>query len=267
MSNQNYRNARPTKGAGKRSTQELELLVRQRTQAVRTLSAKLLRVQDEERRRLARELHDSTGQILTALKLHVVNLQNRLSGGRPDPEGVEEVKSLADQALQDIRTISYLLFPPLLDEMGFGPAAKWYAEGFSTRSHIHVRLCLAPITRLPGSIETALFRVLQESLTNVYRHSGSKVVDVRAALEADCVILEVQDYGKGLPAPLLDQFHRTGSASGVGLAGMRERMQDFGGQLEIVSGSSGTLIRAAVPLSDVVKGLVEVGDCANAIAA
>src|SRR5579872_1601332 len=202
-------------------------------------SARLLRVQDEERRRLARELHDSR-QTLTALKLQLASLQEHVRAGRKDPEAFTEVNLLADQALRDIRTTSYLLFPPLLDEAGFCSAAKWYVEGFSNRSNVHVRLDLASIGRLPCLIETAFFRVLQESLGNIYRHSASSVADVRTRRDSGEVVLEVQDYGNGIPSHLLEQFKRAGTGSGVGLGGMRERMEDFGGRLEIVSSASGT---------------------------
>jgi signal transduction histidine kinase len=228
------------------SPEELETLVRQRTDAVRSLSARLLRVQDEERRRLARELHDSTGQTLTALKLQLASLQERVKAGQTGAEDFSQVNDLADQAIRDIRTTSYLLFPPLLDEAGFCSAAKWYVEGFSKRSNIRVRLELAPIGRLPRLIETAFFRVLQESLANIYRHSASSIADVRTRRYRGGVVLEIQDYGSGIPSHLLDQFKRAGSGIGVGLGGMRERMEDLGGRLEILSGRSGTLVRARV---------------------
>src|SRR6185312_2616724 len=142
------------------SSKELEFLVRQRTDTVRSLSARLLRVQDEERRRLARELHDSTGQTLTALKLQLASLQEHVRAGRKDPETFTEVNLLADRALHDIRTTSYLLFPPLLDEAGFCSAAKWYAEGFSKRSNVRVRLGVGFVGGLSRLIGGGL-RVLQ----------------------------------------------------------------------------------------------------------
>jgi len=215
-------------------------------------SARLLRVQDEERRRLARELHDSR-QTLTALKLQLASLQEHVRAGRKDPEAFTEVNLLADQALRDIRTTSYLLFPPLLDEAGFCSAAKWYAEGFSKRSNVRVRLRLAFIGRLSRLIETA-FRVLQESLTNIYRHLTSSIADVRTHQSSEGVVLEIEDYGSGIPAHLLEQFRRAGTAAGVGLAGMRERMEDFGGRLEIISHTSGTLVRATVLVEGTTSG-------------
>jgi signal transduction histidine kinase len=233
-----------------RSPEELEVLVQQRTAALRNLSARLLRVQDKERRHLSRELHDSTGQTLTALKIHLVTLQERLKAGQPTVEIFAQINALADQALQEIRTTSYLLYPPLLDEAGLSSAAQWYIEGFAKRSSIQVRLHLASIGRLPRPVETALFRILQESLTNVYRHSSSRIVDVWLQLHADTVILEVQDYGTGIPREILEQFKRTGGGAGVGLAGMQERIEDLSGKLEMISGSAGTKVRATLPVTD-----------------
>jgi signal transduction histidine kinase len=143
------------------------LLVLERTEALQRLSQRLLRVQDEERRKVARDLHDSTGQTLTALKISVALLQKRLDNGERIREELSGVALLADAALQEIRTTSYLLHPPMLDEAGFTCAAQWYIEGFARRSGMKVRLDFAPqVERLPDTIETALFRVLQESLTS-----------------------------------------------------------------------------------------------------
>jgi signal transduction histidine kinase len=139
------------------------------------------------------------------------------------------------------------LYPPLLDETGFCSAARWYVEGFSKRSNIQVRLHLASIGRLARPVEITLFRILQETLTNVYRHSGSRAADIRLKRAGNAATLEVQDYGNGIPPRLLDQFKRTDLGVGVGLVGMRERIEDFGGQLEIVSGRAGTVVRATVP--------------------
>jgi two-component system, NarL family, sensor kinase len=248
------------------SPQELEVLVQQRTAALRSLSARLLRVQDEERRRLARELHDSTGQTLTALKIQLANLQKYLAGDQLASEAFAQVNALADQALQEIRTTSYLLYPPLLEETGFCCAARWYVEGFSKRSNIQVGLHLASIERLSRPIEIALFRILQETLTNVYRHSASQTVDIRLSRDAGTATLEVQDYGQGIPARLLDQFKRAGSGTGVGLAGMRERIEDLGGQLEIKSGRAGTVVRTTVPVAAVPAGCAKIADSVGAVA-
>jgi signal transduction histidine kinase len=239
------------------SQQELEMLVRQRTAAIRSLSACLLRVQDEERRRLARELHDTTGQTLTALKIQIGRLQRNLNDRHSSLEIIAEIDAMADQALQEIRTASYLLYPPLLDESGLVCAAEWYVEGFAKRSNIDVILHLPSIGRLPRLLETVLFRVLQEALTNAYRHAGSRIVEVHLRVSERSVVLEVRDYGKGMARDRLEQFRRTGSGVGVGLAGMRERIEDLSGRLEIFSDATGTLIRAVLPQSGVVSVLTE----------
>ena len=159
---------------------QLESVISERTAELQNLSQRLLKVQDEERRRLARDLHDSTGQTLAALKISVTCLQEKC---KQDPSILaisSEVAGLADRAIVEIRTMSYLLHPPLLDEVGFACAAEWYVDGFAKRSGIRVHLNLATgCERLPTGIEMALFRVLQESLTNVHRHSGASQVSVR----------------------------------------------------------------------------------------
>lgn len=246
--------------------EELESLVEQRTLALRTLSARLLRVQEEERRRLARELHDSAGQTLTALKIELAELEKRLQAQQSAPENFAQIVSLADQALREIRTTSYLLYPPLLEESGLCSAVRWYAEGFGQRSNIRVNLFLASIGRLSRSCEIALFRVLQESLTNIYRHSSSETADVRLQPVDQLVILEVRDYGKGMPIGLLHQFRQAGG-TGVGLAGMRERIREIGGQLEVISDEAGTLIRATVPARDQPAAPNEITEPSEAFAA
>jgi signal transduction histidine kinase len=245
------RDPRTRRTLSQHSQQELELLVRQRTAELHGLSARLLRVQEEERRRLSRELHDSTGQTLTALKIQVATLESNLNNQAAASAAISQINGLADQALQEIRTASYLLYPPLLDESGFISAAQWYVEGFAKRSSVEVRLHLAPTGRLPRAVETVLFRVLQEALTNVYRHSASRIVDIRLWLDAGLINFEVRDYGKGIAPELLEQFSRTGGGVGVGLAGMRERVEDLCGRLEVSSDGTGTLIRATLPPGDV----------------
>src|ERR1700688_4113809 len=154
--------------------QELELLVAARTAELQKLSQRLLKVQDEERRKIARDLHDSTGQTLAALKMSIMLLQQSCKQDSPRLALISEVEALADQALEEIRTMSYLLHPPLLDEVGFACAAEWYIDGFAKRSGINIKADIAnSCGRLPKKVEIALFRVLQESLTNVHRHSGA----------------------------------------------------------------------------------------------
>lgn len=229
--------------------QELELQVQARTAELRKLSQRLLKVQDEERRRFARDLHDSTGQTLSALKMSILFLRRGCTEDPPKLALISEVEALADQALEEIRTMSYLLHPPLLDEVGFECAAEWYIEGFSKRSGISVKAEIANSKqRLPRSTEIALFRVLQESLTNVHRHSGAAEAFVRFERQPDAVILEIIDFGKGITAERLLLLNGVSSETGVGLAGMRERLDELGGKLEIESDARGTSMRATVPL-------------------
>jgi two-component system, NarL family, sensor kinase len=256
---------RETENSMNPTPQVLERLVQQRTAALRRLSARLLRVQEEERRHLARELHDSTGQTLTALKLELVNLQGHLQG-HPAPESLAQAVSLADQALREIRTTSYLLYPPLLEETGLCSATRWYVDGFARRSNVQVTLNLASIGRLSRPVEIALFRVLQESLTNVYRHSASQTADVRLERAPGGVTLEVYDYGQGIPGHLLEKLKQEGNGAGVGLAGIRERIQELGGQFEIRSDGAGTVIRAAVPTTNESAARDEMTESMDAVA-
>jgi two-component system, NarL family, sensor kinase len=206
-------------------------------------------VRDEERRKLARDLHDSTGQTLAALKISVSLLQENCKQDPSTLGFVSEVVALADQAIDEIRTMSYLLHPPLLDEVGFLCAAEWYVEGFAKRSGIDVNLDLATDhERLPITMETALFRVLQESLTNVHRHSGASQVRVSFQRQSETAILEVRDFGRGIPPERLFRLRETSAEPGVGLAGMRERLNELNGKLEIESDGHGTRIRAIIPL-------------------
>ena len=229
----------------RRAHDALESLVEQRTTALRRLSVKLLRVQDDERRRIARELHDSLGQDLTAAKICIDMLAQEK---KVDSPHLKDARSLVDRCIADTRTLSHLLHPPLLDEAGFASAAKWYVEGFGKRSGISTQLDLPQqVHRLPIRMETALFRILQEALTNVHRHSGSRAVQVKVAVEKERVILTVRDFGMGVPREVLDRFWKTGNV-GVGLAGIRERLKELGGVLEIESNLDGTLLRATIPL-------------------
>ncbi len=221
---------------------------------MQALSQRLLKVQDEERHRVARDLHDTTGQTLTALKINVSLLQQKLEQD-PYASGVlSDIAALADQALQEIRTTSYLLHPPLLDELGFVSAAQWFVEGFAKRSGMRVKLHLASErVRLPIAIETALFRVLQESLTNVHRHSGAAEVEIRFQRQAEIVMLEIRDFGHGIPTQLMNRLDESSAETGVGLAGMRERVTELNGKLEIESDGHGTSLRAIVPLPAIAR--------------
>ena len=225
-----------------------ELRAREQAEAsLRTLSVRLLELQDQERRKFSRELHDSLGQYLVGAKMNLAMLGKSVPGNAI----VAECLKLLDQAMTETRTISQLLHPPLLDETGFGSAAKWYVEGFAKRSGVQTRLDMPEdLGRLPSSLELALFRVLQESLTNVHRHSKSKKADVSLRVSGDKVVLRVRDYGKGIPADVLDRFRRNSAHGGVGLAGMRERIHELGGQLEMDSDSRGTQVVATLPRSE-----------------
>jgi signal transduction histidine kinase len=230
-------------------TLESEMQVRKKTeQQLRELSARLLRLQDEDRRRIARDLHDSTGQTLSALKMTLSSLEAAV-GDIPKAKALfKDSNQLADQALQEIRTLSHLLHPPLLDEVGFSSAAQWYVDGFGKRSGIRASLELSKIPALTKDAELVLFRVLQESLTNVLRHSGSKTVDIRLSCDAENAALSIRDSGRGIPSEKLDTFRETGAGAGVGLGGMKQGVRELGGRLSVESGDSGTCVTATLPL-------------------
>jgi signal transduction histidine kinase len=227
---------------------EQEWTEKKNAESYRMLSARILELQDVERRKIARELHDSVGQFLAGLKLNLGRLQRRDSEpGHPNRPLLLESLELTDRAISEVRTISHLLHPPLLDELGFHSAARWYTEGFAKRSGIQVELQLAEVPeRLPKEVELALFRVLQESLTNVHRHAKASRVDIDLQGAGDKVILAVCDNGKGIHHQVLEKF-RAGEAGGIGLAGMRERLAELGGTLEVQSNPEGTQIRATLP--------------------
>lgn len=240
----------------RRAHDDLESLIEKRTVALRKLSARLMRVQDEERRRIARELHDGLGQWLAAAQINVDMMLLR-DGGRSSPM-LQETRKLIDHAVSRIRTMSYLLHPPLLDEAGFEAAAHWFIDGFAKRTAMAIRtnfshpddmpVGLSKTPRMPEVVELALFRALQEGLTNAHRHSASPNVEIKFQRLPDRAILEVQDFGRGLPRAVMDRFHRTGAGSGVGLAGIRERVKELGGDFTIESTDRGTTLRSVVPL-------------------
>ena len=236
----------------KKAHDVLESKVEQRTAALRKLSAKLLSVQDEERRRIARELHDSLGQDLTAAKISLDMLAQEKEK-KNIAVYLQEARQLVERSIADTRTLSHLLHPPLLDEAGFVSAARWYVEGFGRRSGIAAKLFLPDrLSRLPRRTETALFRIMQEALTNVHRHSGSRAVEVILAANESQVVLAIKDFGTGMSREILERFWKTGSA-GVGLAGIRERLKELGGYLEIQSNLDGTLLKATIPLHATVE--------------
>jgi PAS domain S-box-containing protein len=215
--------------------------------AARSLSGRILSLQDDERRRIARGLHDSLGQYLAALKMQLGLIS--MSDG-DQAALISDASEIVDRCLTETRTVSHLLHPPLLDEAGFGSAARWFVEGFAQRSGVAVDLSLPPdLGRLSSDIEIALFRALQEALTNVHRHSASPKADIRLTLERNQVRLEVQDYGNGMSPDTLRQLHEGAGKTGVGVAGMRERVRELDGYMTIHSDPHGTLLAVVLPLA------------------
>ena len=219
--------------------------------SLRELSLHLLSTQDKERKRIGRELHDSLGQSLAMLKLKLESVAS-LVGSEPDlaMQDLAQCIRLADDSIKEVRTVSYLLYPPMLEEMGLRSAIAWYLGGFSSRSGIKTTFkAEEAFGRLPSEAELAIFRVLQESLTNVHRHSGSETADVRLLTLDGNAVLEIEDKGKGFDRTLLRQGGEDCiGALGVGVRGMNERMRQLKGKLEIISQECGTLVRATVPI-------------------
>ncbi len=218
---------------------------------IRELSGKLLQAQDAERRRIARELHDSAGQLIAALQMNLIPMESEARSAKlPLAEGLQQSLELIQQLSNELRTVSYLLHPPLLDEAGLPSALRWYIEGFAQRSRIEVGLEVDPdLGRLSQDMEMTIFRVIQECLTNIHRHSGSKKAEIRLTGSSVDVRLEVRDYGKGLPAA-----DKTGSRPlryGVGIQGMQERIRQLNGIFEITSDADGTVVSARLPLANV----------------
>jgi signal transduction histidine kinase len=235
---------------------ELEVKVEERTadlhlanESLRELSGRLQQIQDEERRHISRELHDSVGQLLAALSMNLATVQGQ--SDRLDAvaaRAVSENAAMVEQIAREIRTISHLLHPPLLDAAGLASALRWYVDGFSERSGIKVEVNISEkLGRLPDEMEIAIFRMVQECLTNVHRHSGGTSGAIRVHQEDHQVFVEVQDQGKGIPAEKQLELSSTGR-TGVGFRGMRERLRQLGGTLEIRSNGAGTTVTAALPL-------------------
>jgi signal transduction histidine kinase len=236
-----------------REREEIEHTLRQQRNELHALANRLLHAQDDERRRIARMLHETTAQDLAAQKMLLARL-NRTADHLNDGErsALTESITLAAQAMTDIRTLSYLLHPPLLDEMGLLSALRWYAAGFAERSGITVDLDLPEsFERQPLDTETALFRVVQESLINVHRHAGSEIARIRLRRDAKTLVLEIEDRGHGIPNASLEHITSGGGIVGVGIAGMSERIEQLGGRLEIRSsahGMTGTTVHVWLPL-------------------
>jgi signal transduction histidine kinase len=232
-------------------TQDLERFQRENVRSSRALSARILDLQDTERRRIARELHDSVGQYLVGLKINLEQLlgtRGNLSAAHE--KLLNDTIELTERSMLEVRTISHLLHPPLLDEVGLESATRWYADGFAKRCALNVNVHLDQIpNRLPKEVELALFRVLQESLINVHRHASAKSVEIILTCSTGHVVLCVIDDGRGVSSEVLTRF-RSGRASGVGLAGMKERLAELDGTLEVERRSRGTAVRAIIPVAE-----------------
>jgi PAS domain S-box-containing protein len=235
-----------------RALQQSQQRLQDSEKSLRRLSHHLLRTQDEERRRIGRDLHDSLGQYLTVLKMKVDSLASAAALNHTgDVDELKECAQFIAEAITEVRTISYLLYPPMLEEMGLSSAIPWYLEGFTKRSGIQTRFEISPeFRRLPADVELALFRVLQESLTNIHRHSGSPTANIRLSVNGS-VILEVSDQGKGLQLGNFEDSDQDWTvALGVGVRGMSERMRQLGGKLELSSTAEGTKVTATVPVQE-----------------
>lgn len=225
---------------------------KQKEELLRQLSGHLMQAQDQERRRIARELHDNSGQTLAAIAVNLSRIENLLPDTAPKVKNlVADTAAMAEQTSREIRTISYLLHPPLLEEAGLTAAIGWLANGFTQRSGIKTEVDMPPeLERLPSDIEVTLFRIVQETLTNVARHSGSKTAFIKLTRQPGEIILSVRDEGKGIPPEKLEKVHGNVSALGVGVAGVWERVRQFGGALDINSNSRGTTVMVVVPLPE-----------------
>jgi PAS domain S-box-containing protein len=231
-------------------TQELEQRnaeILQQSEQLRGLSNRLVQTQDNERRRISRELHDSAGQTLTALGLNISNISELARQNQPVDAAVADSHALIQQLNKEIRTLSYLLHPPLLDENGLSEAIHWYVQGLMERSDLKIDLGISQdVGRLPAEMELSLFRIVQECLTNIHRHADSKTATICLFRTAESVSLEVQDDGKGISAEKLAGIQA--QRSGVGITGMRERVRHFGGTMDIQSNGRGANILVKLPV-------------------
>jgi PAS domain S-box-containing protein len=232
-------------------TEELEhrnAEILQQSDQLRELSNRLLRMQDDERRHIARELHDSAGQLIASLSMNLAGINRQVKQNPALAEALEDTQNLVLQLNKEIRTTSYLLHPPLLDETGLSRAIDWYMQGLMERSGLKIELEITEdFGRFPADLELTIFRIVQESLTNIHRHSGSKTATIRLSRNADQVLLEIQDQGNGIPAEKLAAIKA--QRSGVGIAGMRERVRHFKGEMDIRSNGAGAKIVVTFPLA------------------
>jgi signal transduction histidine kinase len=224
---------------------ELERMVESRTAALRRLSNRMMTMQDEERRRIAREIHDGLGQELAAAKMILDGILVRDSSPSMQQASVE-ASQLIDRAIQQVRTISHLLHPPLLDEVGLVSALRWYLEGLSERSGIQVVLEIDPpnLGRLKSELETAIFRIIQEALTNMFRHSGARNGGVTITQKEGNIVVSVRDDGKGIDEQIMQLRPES---VGVGIGGMRQRVTELGGTLRLLNAHPGTIVEVVIP--------------------
>lgn len=209
-----------------------------------------MQLQDEERRRIARELHDSVGQMLAALGMNLSLVRGDVERLASIVTALNDSENLVREMSSEVRTISHLLHPPLLDEAGLCSALRWYVDGFAQRSKIRVDLDLPEdFERLPAELETAIFRVVQESLTNIHRHSCSPFAKIHIRQRGNQVFAEIEDKGKGIPPEKQTELATTGTP-GVGIRGMKERLRQLGGTLEIESGEAGTVVILRMPIDE-----------------
>jgi signal transduction histidine kinase len=221
-------------------------------ESLKDLSGRLLRAQDDERRRFARELHDSVGQLLTGAVLSVSAVRRRAAHlGRGSTRLLSECADYLKESLREVRTISYLLHPPMLDETGLGDALRWYVRGFEERSGVRVALDISSnLDQLSRDLRTAVFRIVQEGLTNIHIHSGSRTAEISLQKSGSQIQLQVRDHGKGMPPESLGSNGREQLLHGVGIRGMRERVMQLEGELRIESSEHGTLLEVVLPYQE-----------------
>jgi len=226
---------------------ELERMVDHRTDELRRLSIRLMTMQDQERRRIARDLHDGLGQELAVAKM-VLDKMLLQKSARPPEETWVQASEIVDRAIQQVRTMSHLLHPPLLDEVGLMSALSWYVEGLTKRSGIETSLDVQPpdFPRLSSEVETAIFRIVQEALTNVFRHSGARKVGISLTQKNGLLVVAVRDDGKGIGKKIVDLEP---DSVGVGIGGMKQRAKEFGGELRLTNLNPGTLVELMIPYS------------------
>jgi PAS domain S-box-containing protein len=247
-------------------TQQLEQRneeVLEQRERLRELSMRLVQIQDEERRRVARDLHDSAGQSLTAIGLNLAGIAQRARQNSRIVAAVRETREMVHQLSNEIRTISYLLHPPLLDETGLSGAIHWYVQGLTERSGLEIHADIPEdFGRLPDDLEVTIFRITQECLTNIHRHSGAKTATIRLAHDSENVFLEIKDNGTGIPSDRLDQIRTR--RSGVGITGMRERVRHLGGAFDIQSNGDGTTVSVRFPVSTAAASGADIAEKAKA---